>query len=370
MKINKILVTGDKNMFPRHRFLFEALASYYETIDYLPVDHNSILNSNILKNFVKNIHTKFPILPIKPASSLRKNHRKYIEQSCLVEQKIRKSKYTPDLVFQLFGMYCPFWQKYDIPYLHYLDYTMALAKTNWSSWAPFKSQSEYNLWIDCERKAYQNARHLFTFSSCVKSSLIEDYGIEPQNISVVTPSGQFREPDHRKKSFGSKQILFNGSHFERKGGDILLSAFRIVRQAIPEAKLVIVGNKLPTLEDGVSSLGYVSWPLEMERLFLETDLVVSPARCEPLGHFLIEAMNYGIPCIVTAQDGMPEIIEHQVNGIVLEPQNLNLLASKIIDLLGDLDTLEEMSKNARSRVETQLNWKAIGSKMSQILESL
>ncbi|MBE9188821.1 glycosyltransferase family 4 protein [Gloeocapsopsis crepidinum LEGE 06123] len=368
MKTQKILVTGDREMILRHNFLFEAMGSYYQAVDYLPVD--SKFNMKALKNFVKSIQSRLPLIPLKPASSLRKNSRTYIEQSCYVEQRIRKLNYSPDLVFQLYGMFSPFWQKLDIPYTYYLDYTMALAKQNWSPWAPFKLDKEYVSWTNCERKAYQNAKHLFTYSNCVKSSLIEYYGINSENITVVTPSGQFQKPYQGEKTFGSKQILFNGSHFERKGGDILLNAFRKVKQAIPEAKLIIIGNKLPIKEDGVSSLGHLSWPLEMEKLFLETDLVVSPARCEPLGQFLIEAMNYGIPCVVTDQDGMPEIIKHQVNGIVLEPQNLDMLASKIIDLLSNCGTLEKMSKAARTRVEEQLNWQIIASKISQVIESL
>ena len=368
MEINKVLVTGDRDMIRRHQFLFNAMSSYSLSIDYLPID--SLYNLKLLKNLARKIHSSFPFFPVKRASSLRKTHHSFVKKSQQAEQKIKKLKYTPDLVFHLYGMFSPFQEESAIPYTTYLDYTMALARKNWGSWAPFKTEEAFLAWIECERKAYKNASHIFAKSGCVKTSLIKNYNIKPENITVIHSSGQFSEPYQGEKKFSSNKILFNGSDFERKGGDLLVAAFKQVRQAIPEAQLIIVGEKLSIDVDGVYNPGRISSPSEMKKLFLDADLVVSPARCEPLGLFLIESMNYGIPCIVTAQDGMPEIIEHQVNGIVLDRSNSDLLAGQIIDLLSSRSILEMMSKNARHKVQKQYNWRTIASRISEVLSSI
>lgn len=365
MEIKNIVVTGDKNMIHRHKFLFQEMSPYFDKINYVHIDDLS--NLKIIKNSFKSIYRNFPFIPIKRASEFLKKPQVFIKKSQRLEKKIRSLDYQPDFVFHIYGMFSPFWDKFDIPYGVYLDYTMALARKNWLPWTPFKTEADFQQWIKYEAQTYRNASLLFTKSNRVKHSLIADYGIEPSKITVLYSSGQFLETYQGEKNFGSKQILFNGSDFERKGGDLLLAGFQKVRQVISDAKLVIVGDILPINQDGVSSLGFVSSSVEMRNIFLATDLVVSPARCEPLGLFLIESMNHGIPCIVSNQDGMPEIIEHEVNGIVISNPTVDTLAEQIIYLLTNKDILEKMSMNARHKVATQLNWNVIAKKLTDTL---
>ncbi|MDJ0571266.1 MAG: glycosyltransferase family 4 protein [Pleurocapsa sp. MO_192.B19] len=367
MKFKKILVTGESDIIQRHYLLFKTLSAYVKEFDYLAVDNLS--NSRVLKNFVKSIYRKLPFLPEVRASSLRKNSQSFIEKSLRCEQKINQLKYTPELIFHFYGMFSPLWNRWDIPYVTYLDYTMALARKNWLPWAPFPTEKLLNDWIDCERKAYQNARHIFTKSNCAKSSLVKDYDIDSEKITVVYSSGQFLEPYQGEKKIGSKQILFNASDFKRKGGDLVLAAFKEVKQIIPEVKLVVVGERISIDEEGIVNLGLVSSE-KIKRLFLDTDLVVSPAYCEPLGLFLLEAMNYGIPCIVSKQDGMPEIIEDKANGIVVEKPNSDQIAKEIIDLLSDNQRLKRMSYNAKQKVIHNFNWNQISNQIAHQLSNL
>jgi len=130
---------------------------------------------------------------------------------------------------------------------------------------------------------------------------------------------------------------------------------------------VIVGGNLYIHEDDVYNPGYISSSSEMQNLFLNTNLVVSPARCEPLGLFLIEAMNYGVPCIVTDQDGMPDIIKHGYNGLVVSRRDPNYLSSQIVELLSKPATLKQMAMNAKSLVKFQFNWSIISKKISKTL---
>lgn len=366
MKFNKILVTGKSDIIQRHHLLFKSLYTYVENFDYLAIANLS--NSKILRNFVKSIYRKLPFLPEVRASSLRKNPQSFIEKSLRCEQKVQQLQYNPDLIFHLYGMFNPLWTKWDIPYVSYLDYTMALARKNWLPWAPFATENSFNTWIHCERQAYQNARHIFTKSNCVKSSLIKDYGVDSEKITVVYSSGQFLEPYQGEKKIGSKQIIFNGSDFKRKGGDLVIGAFEIIKQAIPDAKLIIVGEKITSYVNkaGIINLGLVNSE-KIKQLFLDTDLVVSPAYCEPLGLFLVEATNYGVPCIVSKQDGMPDLIENEFNGIVLDQPDTAQIAKEIIALLSNTNKLEEMSNNARYQCRNSFTWHQVSSKIASQL---
>lgn len=368
MNVEKLLVTGDRFMIHRHQLLFQELSSHIGEIQYLDIDKFS--DAKLLKQVFKFIKKRLPFLPIKPVSNIRKSANSFISTSRTLENKIRNLKSKPDLIFHLYGMYSPLWDEFDIPYVTYLDYTMALARRNWSPWAPFSTEQEFASWIECERRGYQNTHHLFTKTSLVKRSLIEDYGINPNKITVVGTSGKFLEPYQGEKEFGSKQILFNGSDFKRKGGDLVLTAFKKVKQEIPEAKLIIVGDNLSIKQDGVYNPGYISSSSAMKNLFIESDLVVAPALCEPLGIFLIEAMNYGVPCIVSENGGMSEIVDREVSGIVISQPTPELLANQIVGLLSDTNLLKEMSENVRYKVKNLFNWNHIASEMSNAISEI
>ena len=366
--VEKLLVTGDRFMINRHQLLFQELSSHIGDIQYLDIDKFS--DAKLLKQGFKFIKKRLPFLPIKPVSNIRKSANIFINTSRNVEKKIRNLESKPDLIFHLYGLYSPLWDEFDIPYVTYLDYTMALARKNWCLWAPFSTEEEFASWIECERRGYQNTQHLFTMSNLAKRSLIEDYGINPEKITVVGTSGIFIEPYQGEKKFGSKQNLFNGSDFKRKGGDLVLAAFEKVKQRIPEAKLIIVGDNLSIKQDGVYNPGYISSSSAMKNIFIETDLVVAPALCEPLGIFSIEAMNYGVPCIVSENGGISEIIDGEVSGIVISQSTPDLFANQIVGLLSDTNLLKEMSENARHKVKNLFNWNNIANKMSTAISAI
>lgn len=366
MKIEKIFVTGDSWAIYRHQFLWKPMSLHFNHIEVFSRSESILIKA---KAYSSRIINAIAVNENSRLTSFHKSKEAFTIKSQQIERKIRRLKYTPDLVFHLHGMYCPFWNKFDIPYTMFLDYTMSLAEKVWPPWAPFADYRERNEWIDLERKAYERAHHLFAVSNLVKSSLITDYGIAPNKISTVGVSGNFEKSYEGPKTFGSKQILFNGSDFARKGGDVVLAAFRIVKQMIPEAKLIIVGKSLNIEEDGVINVGSISSRSDIFNLFLGTDLVVAPARCDPFPLFVIEAMNYGIPCVVSANDGMPEIVDNEVNGIVADQSTSEFLANQIVSLLSDTSVLISMSKEARQKVKNQFNWDTVSKNIIQVLSN-
>ncbi len=368
MQIDRILVTGDQLFYRRHQPLFTELAAYYSSIDYLAI--NSAYEAGTSKTVQKYLYALYSLLTTGSAGAFRKTSQTFMRRSLEVERAIQQNSTKPDLVFHLFGLYAPFWNQPTVPYVMYLDYTMSLARRNWEDWAKFRTERAFQDWVDCERHAYQNATHVLTMSNLVKQSLIQDYGVAPERVTVVGSSTRLSNPSSDDKQMGSHRLLFNGSDFKRKGGDIVLEAFEQVRQVLPDATLTIVGKKLPGTIDGIDNPGHVSSNEEMRNLFFNADLVVAPARCEPFAIFVIEAMSYGVPCIVTDRGAMKEIVDHGVNGVVLPDLDPKQLADNIISLLQNPSTLQQYSQGAKQKVQEVLNWRAIAQKVSVILNEL
>ncbi|MBW4506248.1 MAG: glycosyltransferase family 4 protein [Scytonematopsis contorta HA4267-MV1] len=372
MQNKTVLVTGEPIFLKRHEFLFRAMSQHFENINFLPRD-KEWYEYTLPRILIKALYTIRTGSLSKANAYFQKNKIAFILKSQRTEQQIKQMQFRPDIVFHIFGTYSPFLHKSDIPYVIYLDYTVALAEKKWSGWAYFINAQQRENWVECERRTYTLAQHIFCMSSIVKKSLIQDYSIEPEKITVVGSSGDFQLPYVGEKQFGSQQILFNGSDFKRKGGDLVIAAFKKVKQAIPSAKLIIIGKKLPLNEneDGIENPGHVSSRADIHNLFLNTDLVIAPAYCDPFPTFLMEAMNYGIPCIVSANDGMPEIVTDKETGIVISEPTADVLANHIIDLLNNPLLLTSMSHAARDKIKNKLNWNKIAEQIAkQIAEIL
>lgn len=366
MEFKNILFTGESPYLMRHEFLFKAMSTYFDRGEILQRT-DEWYEQKQARRLLKYLYA-LRVFSVSKADTLyQKNQREFIAKSRRTEREIYNLPQLPDLVFHIFNTYSPFWDNYDIPYVIYLDYTLALSEKNRLPWAYFLNQEERDGWFECETRLFEQAKYLFCQSNVVKNSLIQDYGIDPQKIAVVGASGNFMEPYRGGKTYGSKQILFNGSDFKRKGGDLVVAAFKKVKRVIPDAKLVIIGKKLMLREDGIENPGHIASREQLIDLFLNTDLVVAAAKCDPFPRFVMEAMNYGIPCIVSNNDGMPEIVDDGINGIVIEEPTADNLADRIIYLLSNPSTLATMSAAARNKIKAQLNWHTVAKNIVRVL---
>jgi glycogen synthase len=376
-KIKKMVFTGKEAFTKRRQGLFTAISQHYQSVEIIN-NTSEWYERKPISTMLKVVYALrvFSFNKSKLDCLHHKNQQAFIMRSLNIEGQIRQMKYPPDIVFHIFSMSSPFWENFDIPFAMYLDYTMALSEKNWTDWAFFMNSKQRNAWIECEQKTYERARHIFVMSSIVKNSLVEDYGINHQKITVVGvgASLNFSEHNQGKKIFGSKQLLFNSSDFFRKGGDIVLEAFIKVKKMIPDAKLVVIGKKLNPLTirniDGVENIGKISSSEKMKSLFMETDLVIAPARCEPFGIFLLDAMTHGVPCVINAGNGngMPEFLENWLDGVVIPQLDPELLADNIIKLLNNPDKLSLMSEAAIYKMQTKFNWDNIAKEIVDVLE--
>jgi glycogen synthase len=371
-----VLVTGTSLFLRRHGHIFEALAPYFARLDYLPERRVSRFHRAVYK-VGSTLRRRGPRGVSSALERLGAMHpwdaRVFVARSLQLESQIASLSNAPDLILHIFGMFCPFWTKPSIPYAMMLDYTEALAYRNWRDWAPFATEASLRERLLCERRAYHNAVRLFPFGNATRRSLIEDYGVDPAKITVIGSAGYFGAPDFGDRTFGSKRILCycaSGAEFYRKGGDRILAAFRIVRQQMPDAKLAVVGECSEMEGPGVENHGYVSSPEKMHGLFLTSDLVLAPARCDPFPTFLIEAMNFGLPCVTSDVDGIPEIVAHELTGLVLSDLSGAHLAAEVTRLLNDSRRLAAMSRNGRERAREKFSSSRVARTVVEAIRNL
>jgi glycogen(starch) synthase len=238
-----------------------------------------------------------------------------------------------------------------------VDYTLRLAMRRWPEWAWFPTARARGRWLAVERRAYRCATRLFAMSAAVRSSLVDDYGIDPRNVIVVGSAPSIiGRPDLRRSPTGS--LLMNVSDFRRKGGDVAIAALGAIRRSHRGVRLTLVGGRRPVVAEGVDDLGVVG-PDRMRALFAAADLVLAPARCDPFPTFLLEAQHAGVPVVASARDGMPEIVDDGVTGTLLPDPTPAALSAAVVELLGDPGRCVAMSEAAARRAARRFSWSKI-----------
>jgi glycosyltransferase involved in cell wall biosynthesis len=89
---------------------------------------------------------------------------------------------------------------------------------------------------------------------------------------------------------------------------------------------------------------------EIVRLLHRCETLVLPSRMEPFGIALIEAMACRAPVVATAVGGIPEIIEPEVSGILVEPENPPALTEGLRRMLTDRELRTRLADNGYARV--------------------
>src|SRR5260370_23155047 len=144
-----------------------------------------------------------------------------------------------------------------------------------------------------------------------------------------------------------------------KGIDVLLQAWYIVHEHAPQARLIIVGiGPLQSqLERLAAALDIAEW---VEFAGLQHDVVaqfqrgavaVLPSRIEGMPNALLEAMACGLACVATRVSGSEDIIQHEVNGLLVESEDYQGLAQALLALFRDPRLAEKYGQEARATIE-------------------
>ncbi len=286
------------------------------------------------------------------------------------EKTVKRRQGSFDLVLNIAGMYAP---STDVRFLRNLkyavvcSYTMALSQ-KYDEW--FTYPHEYKKWHLLEKGLYQNADVVLTTNQNVIRSLERDYQVDPQKIVEMGYGLTFDNFPEFEKHYDGRTILFVGFDFKRKGGFVLLEAFKKIKADIQDARLVIIGPSKKSYhidQDGVEFLGPVADREIVQGYFRQASLFVMPSLCEPFGLVFLEAMAYKLPCIASTVDAMPEIIRDGETGYLVDPDDVNGLADRITSLLLSEEKMKRMGAAASCTVKSRYTWEQVGNIVNQHL---
>jgi phosphatidylinositol alpha-1,6-mannosyltransferase len=219
-------------------------------------------------------------------------------------------------------------------------------------------------------------------NSAYTANLATALGVDPGRIIIVRPSPHFpltakvlkKDAAETSKALGLEKkfvVLTTGRLVRRKGFDNCIEALAIVRDELPDAVLVIVGDgsdrkrleKLALdrkLSDRVLFTGSVGEE-ENQRLFAACDLFVMTPRglgpdVEGFGIVYLEANLFGKPVIGSRTGGVPDAVVDGETGLLVEPNRPKELAAAIRRLHDDPRLAADLGQRGRNRVLGEFGW--------------
>lgn len=200
--------------------------------------------------------------------------------------------------------------------------------------------------------------------------VLESAGIRAERIRVIANAVDVRPgPAGDQPSIrcdlglgpATPVVLYTGRLSPEKGLHILLQAMRRVADAVPGARLLILGQgpeevslrariRAERLEEHVHLLGFKR---DVQPFLRACDVFVLPSFTEGMPVSVLEAFAWDRPVVATRVGGVPEIVEHGVSGLLVEPGDDVGLADAVVALLSDRPRALRMGKAGGCRVREQ-----------------
>lgn len=204
------------------------------------------------------------------------------------------------------------------------------------------------------------------------------YNIPEERLRPV-PNGVPREflQYHRKPEAKDGPIVFFGRLSKTKGVDILVEALHSMENSnVPETWIIGRGEMKVWLQNKVAEYGlsekviFKPWMTheELGEVLSQAKITVLPSLEENYSLAVLSSMCVGTPTISTNVGGTPEIIQHDKNGMLVEPDDPLSLASAILELISHPEKRERLGQSGAKLIRENLTWGHACEKFEQLYQ--
>lgn len=235
------------------------------------------------------------------------------------------------------------------------------------------------------RIAYYRSQHLIVHTQASQQSLVQQFQVPHHRISV-RPHGElgslYQQFAHQTSvSRDPYTLLFFGRIWPYKGLQYLLAALPLVRQHIPQVKLIIAGRGEAIQQYFPQGYNAEQYEIRHEfipfeavaSLFQQSTAVVLPYIEASQSGVAPIAYAIGTPVIASNVGGLGEMIRHAEDGLLVPAADSQALAAAIIRLLQDPSLQDRLRRAALERCQADLSWSKIAAQTvetyRQVIES-
>jgi glycosyltransferase involved in cell wall biosynthesis len=282
--------------------------------------------------------------------------------------------------------------------------------TPWSAdWSAFYSNSKKKPLV----VTYHNdiiGQGLASLVARIYNSVGLNYVLKTAAKIIITQPGYLQSSSHLAKYQDKIEVIPNGVDVEKfqpiqasdnedkstifflsvldefhkyKGLDYLLEALKIVKNNVPDVKLIVGGKGVLLdhhqemaaslgLKDNVEFAGFIP-DEEIADYYSQASVFVLPSISslqEGFGIVALEALACQTPVVTTDIVGVAHDLKQIKGGIVIPPRDTHKLADAITQILSDAQMQKEMGQRGRKLVQEKYTWKVVASSMEKVYKEI
>ncbi|MFP4145152.1 MAG: glycosyltransferase family 4 protein [Phycisphaeraceae bacterium] len=236
---------------------------------------------------------------------------------------------------------------------------------------------------DLEGQTLATAQLLVFSSQWAADSAVGDYGADAERVRVVPLGANLDDPPPRERVAGRTlgglvRMLLLARDWERKGGEFALEALDRLQQRGVEAELLVVGCEPPAgrTHPGMQVIPELNKnsPADcqrLERILLESHLLILPSRADCTPVVVGEAAAYGLPVVTSDVGGLPSLVRDGETGrLVSVEAGGEAFADAVAEIVSSDGRYRAMQVAAREHYERTLNWSAWARTMGELFAAL
>lgn len=204
---------------------------------------------------------------------------------------------------------------------------------------------------ECRTEAALLARadHVFCMSEWAARSVVRDYGVAAERVTVQVPS---LSPDHWPKQVPATdrlpQILFVGNDLSRKGAHRLAGWVNGPLKGLCHLHIVSKAPDPGLAGPAVTYHGRVPHDRLMSDIFPQMDIFCLPTRLDMSPHVLVEAAAAGLPAVASRICGTLDLVRNKETGVLLDPDDDEGFVLALKQLIADPALRQKMALEARA----------------------
>ena len=231
-----------------------------------------------------------------------------------------------------------------------------------------------------EKNGMDNADHIITVSNLTRQTVIEKYHQDPAKVTTVHNAVEPLSPEilaiPDKKGVKDKVITFLGRITKQKGPQYFEEAAANVYAKAPYARFVMAGSgdmmdqmirlaAARNISDRFHFTGFMKGK-QVYEVLKASDLYVMPSVSEPFGISPLEAMQCGVPSIISKQSGCAEILDYAIK---VDYWDIEALADAMYSII-TYPAMHEFLKVEGKKEVDNIKWEYAGQKVRRIYDNV
>lgn len=231
-----------------------------------------------------------------------------------------------------------------------------------------------------EKNGMDNADHIITVSNLTRLTVIEKYHQDPSKVTTVHNAVEPLSPEimaiQDKKGVKDKVITFLGRITMQKGPEYFVEAAAKVLSKAPHARFIMAGSgdmldKMIRLaasrkiSDRFHFTGFMKGK-QVYEVLKASDVYVMPSVSEPFGISPLEAMQCGVPSIISKQSGCAEILDYAIK---VDYWDIEAMADAMYAIITYPAMHEFLKVEGKNEVDN-IKWEYAGQKVRRIYEQV